>query len=134
MKREQYWDALEKANEVRFARAEMKREISSMDSVAASLHRLAECLELSNPKAKGYAPWLHTLAVHDYLKWGTRVGVQKANRILDAALIPASRRLGELTDRERESLTRVIFQAIDGDLKATNGNETWAHRVIEEVA
>ena len=132
MKREQHWDALERANEVRRAQTELKREIAAVKPMSASCHALADALELSDPNGPGYADYLRNVTCIRYLKWGRGIGTTKANRILRDAVVGPHRTLSELTNRERSSLERAVRSAADLTPPESSEGKTWAEQVITE--
>ena len=93
--REQRLRALEQANEVRTARAELKREL------AAGKIELAEIL--ANPP-----PCARTARVRDLLVALPRIGAVRAGRILGHCGIAHSKTLGGLTDRQRGALISLL--------------------------
>lgn len=128
-KREQYWDALDRANEVRYAQAEMRQEMKAVKPMDASCKALADALETSDPLAEGYADYLRNVTCLRYLKWGHRVGVQRANAILREAVVPPHKTLSSLTPRERQSLAGVLRRA--ERLETTDRESlTWAEQVV----
>ena len=131
---QQKWEALARANEVRTYRAEMKRELEAIEDMTASLHRLADTLELTDPNSDGYAWWMHSLRAITFVKWARGVGVQRGSLILRNACVEPQRKLGELTNRERISLARAIIDSANGTERRKNGNDTWIRQVLEEVA
>lgn len=134
MREEQKWEALERANEVRYARAELKRELKEVRPLAASLFRLIEVLELSDPDSPGHADWLVTLRVFDFLKWGSYIGTHKANRILRAAAVPSERKLGNLSARDRQVLSNVLSDMATCSIANQKSTDAWIRQVLEEVA
>jgi hypothetical protein len=88
---QQQMEALAKANRVYRDRAILKRAVSSGDTTVAAV-------VMSNPpEAAGMTVYKLLIAQH---RWGTdRVG-----RFLRSVPLSESRRVGELTDRERDRL------------------------------
>lgn len=82
-------EALRRANEVRFARARFKRDLSHEAALRA----------LFVPDAR-----LETMKIYDLLLAVPSVGRVKANRILLHAQVSPSKTLGGLTDRQRREL------------------------------
>ena len=93
--REQRLRALEQANEVRTARAELKREL------AAGKIELVEILA-------DLPPCVRTARVRDLLVALPRIGSVRAGRILGHCGIAHSKTLGGLTDRQRGELINLF--------------------------
>ena len=89
--REQRLRALRRANEIRSARARLKRELAS--------GRLEPVQVLARPPA-----CVRTARVREILLALPKIGSVKAGRILFAAGIADSKTLGGLTDRQRAEL------------------------------
>ena len=91
---QQHMRALERANEVRLARAELKRRVGEGRSSAAEV--ILEC------------PWeARTMSVAELLLSQRRWGHTRARRFL--AGIPLSEKeLGSLTDRQRHTLAAAL--------------------------
>ena len=92
--------ALEKANEVRLGRAELKRQIK------AGKKTVAEALE---------HPYAASLRVADLLALQKYWGVTKVNRLLSRAayrgvVVAGTRRVRDLTDKQREALCSELEQ------------------------
>lgn len=134
MKRGQHWDALERANQVRYAQAELRREIAEIKPMSAGCRALADSLELSDPTAGCYADYLQNVTCLRYLKWGHGVGVQRANAILRDAIVGPHRTLSSLTERERKSLARALHDAAELTPPRNKESLTWAEGVMEEVS
>jgi|DEB0MinimDraft_3_1074331.scaffolds.fasta_scaffold05868_4 hypothetical protein len=134
MSRAQHWEALDRANEVRYAQAELRREIAEIKPMSAGCYALADSLELSDPTAPGYADYLRNVTCLRYLKWGHGIGVQRANAILRDAIVGPHRTLSSLTDRERKSLARALHDAAELTPPKKKDSLTWAEGVVEEVS
>jgi hypothetical protein len=89
--REQRRRALEQANEVRSARATLKKELASGTIELAPL--------LADPPT-----WLRTAQLRDILLAVPKIGAVKADRLLAHCRIAHSKTLGGLTDRQRGEL------------------------------
>jgi hypothetical protein len=92
----QYMRALERANEVRLARAELKRRVAYGDIEVADV--ILRC------------PWeAHGMAVADLLMSQRRWGATRSRKIM--ALLPLSERktVGSLTSRQRGALAAVLI-------------------------
>lgn len=74
---EQQRKALERANEIRLTRAELKKALSEIDPVAARCH-VADLLECP-------PEWLVTMRVFDLVAACNRMGVLKTRRLLASA-------------------------------------------------
>ena len=93
--REQRLRALEQANEVRTARAELKRQLASGKIELAEI--------LANPP-----PCARTARVRDLLVALPKIGSVRAGRILGHCGIAHSKTLGGLTDRQRGTLISLF--------------------------
>ncbi len=92
----QYMRALERANEVRLARAELKRRVAYGDIEVAEV--ILHC------------PWeARNMAVADLLMSQRRWGATRSRKIM--ALLPLSehKTVGSLTDRQRGALAAVLI-------------------------
>ena len=98
--REQHLRALQHANEVRSARAKLKKDL------AAGTIQLAQIL--SQPP-----PYVRTARVRDLLLVLPKIGSVKAGRILTQCGIAHSKTLAGLTDRQRAELLRVSTHSGD---------------------
>jgi hypothetical protein len=91
----QHLKALEYANRVRLARAELKRLVASGEMSAAEV--IEAC------------PWqAETMSVSDLLMSQRRWGRARCRRVLIALGVPENKRLGTLTDRQRLALAAVL--------------------------
>jgi hypothetical protein len=114
----QYMRALERANEVRIARAELKRRVAAGAADVAEL--VLEC------------PWeVHSMAVSDLLTSQRRWGQTRCRKLL--AQVPLSERktLGSMTERQRRTLAGLLSGAGRGEspalaVAAHQGAEHWA--------
>jgi hypothetical protein len=98
----QYMRALERANEVRIARAELKRKVAAGAADVAEL--VLEC------------PWeAQSMAVSDLLTSQRRWGQTRCRKLL--AQVPMSERktLGSMTDRQRRTLAGLLSGAEQGE-------------------
>jgi phage terminase small subunit len=87
----QYMRALERANQVRLARAELKRKVS-MDEIDA-----AEVIL--------YCPWeAHSMAVADLLMSQRRWGQMRCRKFLAQIPMSEKKTIGSMTDRQRQTL------------------------------
>lgn len=87
----QHLEALERANRIRLARAELKRDVAAgRRTVAAVLLDVPEC-------AAG-------MTAYDLLRAQRQWGRSRTLRLLGLAAVRESRRVGDLTDRQRETI------------------------------
>ena len=93
--RERRLRALEQANEVRTARAKLKRELAS--------GKIELVLILSDPPA-----CVRTARIRDVLLVVPKIGSVRAGRILAQCRIAHSKTLGGLTDRQRGELINLF--------------------------
>lgn len=91
----QHLTALEKANRVRLARAELKRAVEAGEvAVSAVVLR---------------PPWCAlTMTVYDLLVEQRRWGRQRAVKLLSAIPVSENKTLGSLTHRQRLELARLL--------------------------
>ena len=91
----QHLRALEHANRVRLARAEMKRQIAAGDMPAAEV--ILGC------------PWeAESMSISDVLMSQKRWGRARCRRLLMAIGIPENKRVGTLTERQRVILAATL--------------------------
>ncbi len=84
----QHLQALEHANRVRLARAEMKRRIAAGELPAAEV--ILSC------------PWeAESMSISDVLMSQKRWGRARCRRLLTSIAIPENKRVGTLTERQR---------------------------------
>ena len=105
--RSQCREALDKANQVREARAMLKREIFALPRVEA-VGKIVTVLRNVDPDCAG-------MCVADLVKAPRGNGKDRAKRILRAAgitnpLLP----IGRLTDRQRSNLQTVLVRSVGG--------------------
>ncbi len=92
---DQHLRALEHANRVRLARAEMKRGIASGALDAADV--ILEC------------PWqAHSMEISDLLMSQKRWGRARCRRLLMSIAVPENKQIGTLTERQRMALAAVL--------------------------
>lgn len=103
----QHMRALQRANEIRLARAELKRRVSIGDIDIAEV--ILDCPVEA-----------HSMAIADLLMSQRRWGQTRCRRFL--AQIPMSERktLGSLTDRQRHTLVNMLVT-----LRATRLRSSW---------
>jgi hypothetical protein len=87
----QHLQALERANTVRLARAELKRQVAAGKVAAADV--ILDC------------PWeAESMSVSDLVTSQRRWGRTRCRRLLQAIPIPEQKAIGALTDRQRQAL------------------------------
>ena len=92
---EQHLRALEYANRVRLARAEMKRGIASGELSAAEV--VLSC------------PWqAHSMSISDLLMSQKRWGRTRCRRLLVSLGVPENKQVGTLTERQRLALASML--------------------------
>ena len=91
----QRMEALQRANEIRTSRAQLKRDLKSG---RASIHRLL----LDPPE------WVETAKVFDMLLAVPKYGRVKANKILTQCRISPSKTIGGLSPRQRAELVALL--------------------------
>ena len=92
---QQHLRALERANRVRLARAEMKRAIASGELGATEV--VLGC------------PWqAHSMSISDLLMSQKRWGRARCRRLLTSIGVPENKPIGTLTERQRAALADVL--------------------------
>jgi hypothetical protein len=92
---EQHLQALEYANRVRLARADMKRRIAAGELSAAEV--ILSC------------PWqAHSMSISDLLMSQKRWGRARCRRLLVSLGVPENKQIGTLTERQRLALAAVL--------------------------
>jgi hypothetical protein len=92
---EQHLRALEYANRVRLARAQMKRKIAAG--------------ELSAAEVVLDGPWqAHSMSISDLLMSQKRWGHTRCRRLLVSLGVPENKQVGTLTERQRVALAAVL--------------------------
>ena len=87
----QHLQALERANTVRLARAELKRQVAAGKVAAADV--ILDC------------PWeAESMSVSDLITSQRRWGRTRCRRLLQAIPVPEQKAIGALTDRQRQAL------------------------------
>ncbi|MFL5895327.1 MAG: hypothetical protein ACJ76Z_09445 [Thermoleophilaceae bacterium] len=100
----QHLRALEHANRVRLARAELKRRIASGDMRVAEV--ILEC------------PWeSHSMELSELLMSQKRWGRERCRRLLLALGIPENKQVRTLTERQRVALSAML-KAAPGERRA----------------
>lgn len=91
----QHLQALERANRVRLARAELKRKVGANELTAAQV--ILDC------------PWqAESMSVSDLLMSQRRWGRARCRRLLVSLGIPENKRIGTLTMRQRSALAATL--------------------------
>jgi hypothetical protein len=99
--------ALRRANEVRLARAELKRRICSQELNAAQV--VLDC------------PWeADSMDISDILMSQRRWGRARCRRLLLSLGMPENKQLGTLTQRQRFELAALLSRKV-GDEEAASG-------------
>jgi len=110
----QHLRALEHANRVRLARAELKRRVASGDM------RVAEIVIES--------PWeAQSMELSELLMSQKRWGRERCRRLLLALGIPENKQLGTLTERQRAALAAMV-QAPPSERRAQAAQQPMAMR------
>jgi hypothetical protein len=92
---EQHLRALEYANRVRLARADMKRGIAAGELSAAEV--VLSC------------PWqAHSMSISDLLMSQKRWGRTRCRRLLVSLGVPENKQVGTLTERQRLALASML--------------------------
>jgi hypothetical protein len=91
----QHMRALEMANRVRLARAQLKKRIERGESSVASV--VVEC------------PWeVETMAIADLIMCQRRWGLTRCRKFLASIPVSENRTVGSLTDRQRQALAVLL--------------------------
>lgn len=94
----QHLKALEHANRVRLARADLKRRIASGQTPVAEV--VVEC------------PWeARSMELSELLMSQKRWGRERCRRLLLALAIPENKQMGTLTERQRAALSAMLRAA-----------------------
>jgi hypothetical protein len=97
----QYMRALERANQVRLARAELKRRVALGDIGAAEV--ILEC------------PWeAESMAVADLLMSQRRWGQTRCRKFLAQIPMSEKKTIGSMTERQRRTLAELLQSAERG--------------------
>jgi hypothetical protein len=92
---QQHLRALERANSVRLARAELKRQIAGEEISAGEV--IMEC------------PWeAASMSISDLLMCQRRWGRARCRRLLISLGVPENKQIGTLTQRQRGALAAVL--------------------------
>jgi hypothetical protein len=94
----QYMRALERANKVRLARADLKRRVASNETSVAEV--ILEC------------PWeADSMAVADLLMSQRRWGQTRCRKFLSQIPMSEKKTVGSMTDRQRRTLAAMLTAA-----------------------
>src|ERR1700722_1124047 len=94
----QYMRALERANKVRLARAELKRRVALGEICVAAV--ILDC------------PWeAHSMAVADLLMSQRRWGQTRCRKFLAQIAMSEKKTVGSMTDRQRRTLAALLWSA-----------------------
>jgi hypothetical protein len=97
----QHLRALERANRVRLARAELKRRVAAQELSAAEV--VLEC------------PWqAESMSISDLLISQRRWGRARCRRLLVSIGVPENKRIGTLTERQRLALAALLSARTGG--------------------
>jgi hypothetical protein len=92
----QHLKALEQANRVRLARAELKRQVAAAETTAAEV--VLEC------------PWeASSMELSDLLMSQRRWGRARCRRLLLSLGLPENKHIGTLTPRQRRALVELLM-------------------------
>lgn len=108
----QYMRALERANKVRLARAELKRAVAIGEVDVADV--ILNC------------PWeAESMAVADLLMSQRRWGQTRCRKFLAQIPMSEKKTVGSMTDRQRNTLAAMLWRA--------RGQEVLAARAIQQI-
>jgi hypothetical protein len=97
----QYMRALERANKVRLARAELKRRVALGEICVAAV--ILDC------------PWeAHSMAVADLLMSQRRWGQTRCRKFLAQIAMSEKKTVGSMTDRQRRTLAAMLTAVPQG--------------------
>ena len=92
---QQHLRALERANRVRLARAELTRQVTSQEMTASQV--IVDC------------PWeAASMSISDLLMCQRRWGRARCRRLLVSLGVPENKQIGTLTERQRLALAAVL--------------------------
>lgn len=103
--------ALERANRVRLARAELKRRVAAREITAAGV--IEEC------------PWqAASMKISELLMSQRRWGTARCRRLLLSMGVPENKEIGTLTERQRRLLAAVLRAGTPEAARALTEEET----------
>ena len=115
---QQHLHALARANRVRLARAELKRQIAAEEISASQV--ILDC------------PWeAASMSISDLLMCQRRWGRARCRRLLVSLGVPENKQIGTLTQRQRGALAAVL--GADGRVGADAVAPTRAHSPREAL-
>lgn len=100
----QHMDALALANEVRFKRSEIKRQIHDGEKTVQAV--------LADPPAE-----VLTMSISELLKAQHRWGDQRTRRLCQRLVISELRKVGTLTERERSRITALLVYSSGDEIE-----------------
>lgn len=107
----QHLRALERANEVRLARAELKRRVSSGEISAADVVMTS--------------PWqAESMTISDLLKSQRRWGTTRCRKFVQCVPLSENKTIGSLTDRQRAAVAQMLDTACARPAPATHERST----------
>jgi hypothetical protein len=110
--------ALQRANEVRLARAELKRRIAVGQLNAAEVIRSA--------------PWeVQTMAVAELLMSQRRWGHTRARRFLAGIPMAETKTIGSMTDRQRDTLASMLTAVTPRSTRPGEQREQHANGAVQ---
>jgi hypothetical protein len=113
--------ALQRANEVRLARAELKRRVAEGELTASEV-----VLD---------APWeAESMAIADLLMSQRRWGRTRCRRFLASVPLSETKTIGSLTERQRRAVAAQLGTAASGELTADTHVLAHATRRVAAVA
>ena len=105
----QYMRALERANQVRLARAELKRRVALQDIEVAEV--ILDC------------PWeAESMAVGDLLMSQRRWGQTRCRKFLAQVPMSEKKTIGSMTDRQRRTLAQMLTASKRGRAWSTEAD------------
>jgi hypothetical protein len=119
----QHMTALKLANEVRVARADLKRRVRTNEQSAADV-------VLTNP------PAAQSMTVASLLVCQRGWGSEKARRFLKTFSMSESRTVGSLVERERQAVASRLHGGMRAlrDAEAFSDAGQWAAGIVEDAA
>lgn len=115
---EQHLRALQRANQVRLARAELKRQIAGAEISASQV--ILDC------------PWeAASMSISDLLMCQRRWGRARCRRLLISLGVPENKQIATLTQRQRSALAAVL--SVGGRSDGQEGAPQRAHARQELV-
>ena len=114
--------ALARGNEIRLARSKVRHWLHDVSTSAEARRRVATILR--DPPS-----CIDTMAVFDLLRAGYRIPRTTIRRCLALARVSEAKRIGTMTERQRQCLASLVLYSITGRMaKERSGNEAEAPR------